>query len=52
LPDPGLAEIDVFGVILAVQLRREQLDHMHPGLAAVAQQIPDLRLAALAFGQP
>jgi hypothetical protein len=24
LPDPGLAEIDVLGVILVVQLRREQ----------------------------
>ena len=48
-PDSGLAEIDVLGVIVMVQLRREQLDHMHAGLAAIAQQCPDLRVAALAF---
>jgi hypothetical protein len=34
LPDSGLAEIDVLGVVLVVQLRREQLDHVHAGLTA------------------
>src|SRR5271156_1161819 len=52
LPDPGQAEGDVFRMVLVVELWRQQLDHVHPGLAAVAQQFPDLRLAALAFGQP
>src|SRR6266480_1996168 len=48
LHDAGWAEIDVLGVVLAIELRRQQPHDMHPRRAAVAGQFT-YRLA-VAFG--
>src|SRR3712207_2277035 len=35
------AEVDVFGVILAIQRRRQQANHVHAGQAAISRQLLD-----------
>ena len=40
-------EIDILGVGLAIELRREQPHHMHRGLAAIARQFTHRRAVAL-----
>ena len=51
LLDAGGAEIDVLGVVLAIELRSKQLHHVHPGLAAIAYQLAHLWPVALGLGQ-
>ena len=43
LHDAGRTEIDVLGVVLAIELRRQQPHHMHPRRTAVAGQFASPR---------
>ena len=45
-PDPGGAEIDVLGVVLAVDRRRQQPHDVHAGQAAIARQFAHLDRSA------
>src|SRR6266436_5174338 len=38
LPDAGRTEVDVLGVVLAIELRRQQPHHMHPRRTTVTGQ--------------
>src|ERR1700726_3809233 len=51
LLDAIRAEVDVLGVGFTIELWREQADHMHPGLAAIARQFARRRAVALGLGQ-
>src|SRR5260221_2890934 len=50
--DAGAREIDVLGVVLAVEPRRQQAHEMHRGGAAVAQEFAHFRIGALLVGEP
>ena len=52
LHDPGRAEINILGVILAAELRGEQPHHMHPGRTAIASELPHRLTVALGLRQP
>jgi hypothetical protein len=52
LRDAAGAEIDVFGAGLAIELRREQADDVHLGLAAITRQFPHRLAVALGLGKP
>ena len=52
LHDTRAAEIDIFGVVLALELRGEQPHHMHPGWAAVARQLAYRLAVAFGLRQP
>ena len=47
---PDRAEVDVLGVVLVVEARRQQPHDMHAGQAAVAGQLAHGRAAALGLG--
>jgi hypothetical protein len=51
LLDAIRAEVDVLGMGFAIELRREQAHHMHPGLAAITCQFARRSAAALGFRQ-
>src|SRR5262249_47081338 len=51
LHDAAWTEVDVLGVVLSVQLRRKQAHHMHACLTAVAEQLSNGWVVALALGQ-
>src|SRR5258708_31282182 len=50
--DAGAGEIDVLGVVLAVEPRRQQAHEMHRGAAAVAEHLAHLGIVALRVGEP
>src|SRR5205814_9224547 len=52
LHDTRAAEIDIFGVVLALEMRGEQPHHMHPGWAAVARQLADRLAVTFGLRQP
>src|SRR5258705_12895254 len=52
LHDAGWAEVDILGVGLAFELRRQQPDHMHPRRATVTRKLPHRLAVALGFRKP
>ena len=49
LPEAGRTEIDVLGVVLTIELRRQQSHHMHPRRTTVARQFLHRLAVALAL---
>src|SRR3954451_3739609 len=52
LHDARTAEINILGVVLALELRGEQSHHMHPGRATVARPLAHRLAVAFGLGQP